>query len=74
MRGKTGGRAVALPQVLDLHGSANEDLRFLHNFLMHDKKCLPFLTRKIGEWPVARLRMAGDIRSSTFFSLFEGIR
>ena len=51
MRGKTPGRwSSGLPQVLDSHGSANEDLRFLNNFLLHDKKCMRFLTRKNGEW------------------------
>ena len=47
---ENGDGAVALRQVLDSDDSANEDLRFLNNFLMHDKKCMRFLTRKNGEW------------------------
>ena len=68
MRGKTGDGAVALPQVLDSHGPANEDPIFLRNVPMHDKKCMRFLTRKKKKenGSLTRLRMTGDIRSSNF--------
>ena len=60
MRGKTGDGAVALPQVLDSHDSANEEIF---------KQCsyARFLARKkLGMALFTRLRMARDIRSSNF--------
>ena len=55
---------MALPQVLDTHGLANEDPSCLHNVPMYDKLCIWYFYEK--KRMSTNVRTAGDTHSSNF--------
>ena len=66
---------MALPQVLDSHGLANEDPRCLHNVSMDDKKCIwDFFEKKKENGSVHETPHGRGYSFKQFFSSFKGTR